>query len=92
MLLHYCILIALRETLIAHHSSFFFFGLNMHSVPVIWTRFDFRPCKKKIEIHPCNFFFCLKKVPDPTTIQLIWNGFGHVAVADFATFATWRAT
>ena len=60
-------------------------------VPVIWASFDFRPCvKKKLNYIPVNFFF-LKKVPGPT-IQLIWHGFGHVAVADCATFATWRAT
>jgi len=41
-------------------------------VIVIWASFDFRPCKKKIEIHPCKKKNCLKKVPG-TTIQLIWH-------------------
>ena len=26
----------------------------MISVPIIWASFDFRPCKKKIEKHPCK--------------------------------------
>jgi len=29
-------------------------------VPVIWASFDFRPCKKKIEIHPCKKKFVWK--------------------------------
>jgi len=32
---------------------------------------------------------CLKKVPDPTFL-LTWYDFGHMAVADCATFAMWQ--
>jgi len=58
-------------------------------VLVIWASFGFCPCKKKIEKHPCKNF-CFKKIPGPTK-TLKWHGFGHVAVADCATFATWHA-
>jgi len=30
--------------------------LKYHFRYIIWASFDFRPCKKKIEKHPCNFF------------------------------------
>lgn len=54
-------------------------GLNMHSVPVIWVRFDFYPCKKeKIKNILANFFcfFVLKTSFDqnlsnmPNNIQM----------------------
>jgi len=63
----------------------------MQFIPVIWTRFDFRPCKKKYFKNIPAKKHCFKKAPNPT-IQLKWHGFGHVAVADCATFATWHAT
>ena len=57
-------------------------------VPVIWASFDFRPCVKKnlnyIPVKKKN----LRKVPGPTSC-LTWHGFGHMAVADCATFAMW---
>jgi len=66
-----------------------FYGLNMIFVPVIWASFDFRPCqKKKLKNIPAkkNLF---EKGPWPTK-TLKWHGSCHVAVADCATFATWR--
>ena len=50
----------------------------------------FVPVKKKFEKRPCKNF-CLKKVLGSTK-TLKWLGFGHVAVADYATIATWHAT
>jgi len=42
-------------------------------VPVIWVSFDFRPYEeKKFELHLCKIFFCLKKVPGPTS-WLTWH-------------------
>lgn len=67
-----------------------FKGLDMIIVSIIWTSYDFRSSKKKLKYNPVKKNY-LKKVPDPT-IQLILHGFGHMAVADCETFATWRAT
>jgi len=59
-------------------------------VLVIWASFDFRPCKKKFELHLCkkNLF---EKGPWPHFMSDL-ACFGHVAVADCATFATWQST
>jgi len=63
--------------------------LNMIFVLVIWTCFDFRPCKKKsLNYIPVKKNY-LKKVFGPTFL-LIWHGFGHVAVVDYASLVTWR--
>ena len=58
-------------------------------VPVIWASFDFRPCvKKKLKYIPVKKKL-FEKGPWPHYSADL-ACFGHVAIANCATFATWR--
>jgi len=50
----------------------------------------FVPAKRKSK-NILAKFFCFQKIPDPTFFADMVC-FGHVAVADCATFATWQFT
>jgi len=61
-------------------------GLSMIIVPVIWSSFDFRPCKKKLK-----YILEIKNLFEngPSLLHVLLGMLiAHVAVADCATFAT----
>jgi len=66
-------------------------SLKSQSFNFFRVKYDFCPCKKKSLKNVLAKKICLKKVSGPTK-TLKWHDFGHVAVADSATLATWHAT